>query len=383
MNSKNNLQYKKVIISTHVYATGPSHSLENYLSDKTDKLLFIGHPFVYAKDIRSYFNLYKKGLLIKTTHFPQLTKNQFLSQIKDSLLNIFLTIRYAGFDLFVGVDSSNATIGIILKKLGLVKTVIYYTIDYVPKRFNNELINAFYHKMDNFSVKYSDYVWNLSSVMVKEREKKGISSKYRSKQLVVPIGTDTVKRNSSVKTQKYHVAHMGHLLKKQGVQLVIDAIPLIIKKVPAFHLEIIGGGEHEDNLKAQVKKMKIDKYVTFHGFIKNHEDVEKLLMECEFGVAPYTDEPDNYVKYTDPGKVKAYLAAGLPVVITKVPDVYRYLENKNCGIAVEYKKEDLAETMIALLLDRKKLELYKKNAILAAKEFTWEKIFRKALVKSK
>lgn len=383
MNSKNNLQYKKVIISTHVYATGPSHSLENYLSNKTEKLLFIGHPFVYAKDTRSYLNLYKNGSLVKTVYFPKVSKNQFLSQIKDSLLNIFLVAKNGRFDLFVGVDSSNATIGIILKKMGLVKTVIYYTIDYVPKRFNNQLINSFYHQMDGFSVKHSDYVWNLSSVMVGEREKRGISHEYRLKQLVVPIGTDTVKIDSSIKTQKHHVAHMGHLLKKQGVQLVIDAIPIIIKKVPAFHLEIIGGGEYEDNLKAQVKKMKIDKYVTFHGFIKNHKDVEKLLMKCEFGVAPYTDEVDNYVRYTDPGKVKAYLAVGLPVVITKVPDVYRYLENHKCGIAVEYKKEALAQAIVTLLLDRKKLELYKKNALLAAKEFSWEKIFSKAFIESK
>ena len=52
--------------------------------------------------------------------------------------------------------------------------------------------------------------------------------------------------------------------------------------------------------------MRIDKYVTFYGFIKKYEDVEKLLIKCEFGVAPYTDEPDNYVRYTDPGKIKAY-----------------------------------------------------------------------------
>jgi hypothetical protein len=40
-------------IITHVYTTGPSFRLEDYLKDKVDSLVFIGHPFSYVKDTSS------------------------------------------------------------------------------------------------------------------------------------------------------------------------------------------------------------------------------------------------------------------------------------------------------------------------------------------
>jgi glycosyltransferase involved in cell wall biosynthesis len=384
MSLTNKLTDKRIVIATHIYATGPSHSLEDFLKDKVQKLLFIGHPFVYAKDTKSHYRLYQKGLLIKQKYVVPFKGSQVLSQVKDTLLNIFFVFVNGGkFDLFVGVDSSNAIVGIFLKKIGLVKKVVFYTIDYVPNRFENKILNAIYHKMDKISVEHSDSVWNLSSIMADERENKGISKKFRSKQIVVPVGTEgNIKIINANKTKKFHIVHMGHLIKKQGVQLLLDAVPLVVKKIPQFHLEIIGGGEYEDILKKQVKDLKITKYVTFHGFVKNHAEVEKMVSYCEFGVAPYTDSPDNYVKYTDPGKVKAYLAAGLPVIITKVPEVYHYLVKKKCGIAVAYKVDELANAIISLLEDQEKLTMYRRNALVAAKEFSWDKIFTKALENS-
>lgn len=374
---------KKIVIATHIYATGPSHSLEDFLKDKVQKLLFIGHPFVYAKDTRSHYRYYMNGKLIKEKYYFSFKGSQVLSQLKDTILNLILNLKIGKIDLFVGVDSTNACAGILLKKIGVVKKVVFYTIDYVPQRFENKFLNSIYHNLDKIAVEQSDSVWNLSSIMVDERESKGISKKFRSKQIVVPVGTEgNIKIVSLEKTKKNHIVHMGHLIKKQGVQLLIDALPLIIKNIPNFHLEIIGGGEYEDTLKEKVKELKIGKYVTFHGFVKSHDEVEEMVSYCEFGVAPYTDSPDNYVRYTDPGKVKAYLAAGLPVVITKVPEVYKYLVANKCGVAVNYNVNELADAIIDLLKNREKLKNYRKNAEIASKEFSWDKIFTKALESS-
>ena len=374
-----NLKKYSFAIVTHVYASGPSFNLEEYLAPQVRKLLFIGHPFNYSKDTRSFFRVYKSGKLIKEKKFIRWKGPQITFFIKDLLLTFWWVLQFGKIDYFFGVDNLNAFVGNKLKSFDKVKKTVFYTIDYVPTRFENKVLNYIYHYLDRLAVKQSDKIWNLSSIMVIEREKRGIKSIYRSKQIVVPVGTEKITSISPKKAKKYYVAHMGHIIKKQGVQLLIKAVPYIVKKIPTFHLEIIGGGEYEDTIKKLTKRLKVTKYVTFYGYIKSHNDVEKLLSHCEIGVAPYTDEFDNYVRYTDPGKVKAYLASGLPVVITKVPAVYQYIDKKKCGIAVNYNIQELTDAITSLLLNREKLALYQKNARSAAKEFTWDKLFSNAL----
>lgn len=384
MNISNKLSQSSVAIVSHVYATGPSHSLEDYIKDKVKKLIFIGHPFVFAKDPRSHIRTYTNKNAQKQELFSSLiVSNQILSIVKDFFLTLWWLFPQGKIDLYVGVDGTNAFVGILLKKIGRVNTVVFYTIDYVPDRFPSKILNGFYHFFDTFAVKHADKVWNLSDIMVKEREKKGISVEYRKKQIVVPVGTEiAVKPKPLSKIKRYSVAHMGHLIEKQGVQLFIQSIPDIVKQIPKFHAEIIGGGEYEATLKGLAKDLNVAKYITFHGFIKDHTEVEELLSRCACAIAPYIDSKENYVRYTDPGKVKAYLAVGLPIVITKVPSIADLIHKKKTGFAVKDRPEEVSQAVVNLLKDDKLLEQYRQNAAQMAEEYRWDNIFDKALSSS-
>lgn len=380
MYTQNKPRNKQIVIVTHEYATGPSHALEIYLKHKVEKLLFIAHPFVFAKDRRSHYRLYQDfGKLMKQKKFIEFVSNEFLSIIKDIILSFFWILKEGKFDVFVGVDATNTLVGILLKKIGFIKKVIFYTIDYVPKRFENRILNNTYHLFDKFAVAHSDFVWNLSSIMVDEREKRGVAAMYREKQIVVPVGTESgIKQIPFKKIKRFHVVHMGHLIKKQGVQLLIEAIPEIVKQIPQFHAEIIGGGEYEIELKKLADKLSVSSYLTFYGFIKDLGEVERLLSYCALSIAPYVDSEDNYVRYTDPGKVKAYLTTGLPIIITRVPAIALEIERRKCGVVINYDKRQLASAVVKLLSNKTILMNYRKNAYNMGKEYRWNKVFDKA-----
>ena len=61
------LKHEKIVIATHVLATGPPQDLEEYLvKSKIKELLFIGHPLFYQKNQDgSGYRIYEKGNLIK------------------------------------------------------------------------------------------------------------------------------------------------------------------------------------------------------------------------------------------------------------------------------------------------------------------------------
>jgi glycosyltransferase involved in cell wall biosynthesis len=368
-----------VAIVSHFYTTGPPLRLEEYLKNKAKELLVIGHPFHFTNDKRSFLRLYKKGKLVKESFFPW-RGPEFSYPIKDSLLTLWWVTSYGkSIDYFIGCDNLNAFAGYLLQKKGNVKHYIFYTIDYIPKRFKNYILNFLYHFLDRHAVKNSLAVWNLSKLMVEEREKRGINIKYRKKQLEVPIGTTI---SSQVvpfsKIDRYKIVHLGHLLEKQGVEMLIESMKTVIKEIHKAHLLIIGSGPLEKKLRENVTKFGLSKHIAFTGYVEKFSDVKEYLKNAAIGVASYVDDNDSYTRFTDPGKPKDYISNGIAVIITKVPQVAYEIEKNKCGIAIEYSKKDLSQSLITLLSNKNLLMTYRKNAFKMAKQYKWDLIFDRA-----
>lgn len=371
---------KRYFITTHEYATGPAHSLETYLTRQASSVVFLSHPFVFARDIRSYARLHRKGAKTQTVRFPAFIKHQLISVIKDTIITLYMGLRYGPFDVYIGVDSANTMAGLVLRMLSRVRRVYFYTIDYVPNRFGNRILDQVYLRLDRWAVSGSDAVWNLSDAMITAREEYGMSRKHRHKQIRVPMGTETEGKKpvSISRIGKADIVHMGHIVEEHGVQLIIDALPLIIKKIPDAHVHIIGSGPYEQKLKERVNDLDIKSRVTFHGFVTNHDDVIKKLSRCALGIATYPDTPTSYIRNSDPGKVKAYLSAGLPVIVTKVPEVWKELQERGAGIGIGYDAKALARAVQTILTDEKSLQRYRENAWEMAKDYAWEHVYARA-----
>jgi len=378
------LKKLSITIVTHVYATGPSFKLEEYLIKKTKRLVFIGHPFSFAKDTRSFIRVHENGNLIAEKKFLKWSGSDYSFYLKDLMLTLWWCFIFnKDNDYFIGVNNFNLFSGYILKLIGKVNKLIFYTIDYVPHRFENNLLNSFYHWLDRFAVAKSEKVWNLSSQMVKEREKRGVNKRFRRKQLEVPIGSDITSSPLSFdKIDKDKIVFMGHLREGHGIEMLIKAMKKVVNISPKTHLLIIGGGPLESNIKKQVKSLGLEKSISFSGYVENFSDIRSLLRKAAIAVAPYVDDEKTYTRYTDPGKPKDYLSAGLPVVITKVPQVAFLIDKNKSGIAIDYNEKELVNAIVRLLGNRRILREYRRNAFKMAKVYSWDKIFDEALARS-
>lgn len=370
-------------IVTHIYATGPAFKLEEYLKKRSNILIFIGHPFFYANDRKSFIRVYKKGRLLYEKKFIDWSGPELTFYFKDLFLTLIWLLPFKNINYFIGVDNLNTFAGYLLKLLGRVKKVIFYTIDYVPNRFDNALLNSIYHYFDKLAVEKSDTVWNLSPIMIDKREERGIDKIFRNKQIVVPIGTDHLHKILPFnKVDRYKIVHLGHLIEKQGIEMLIDAMKDVVNKIPKAHLLIIGGGPLEDKLREKVKKSGLARKIKFTGFIKKFSNVKFLLKNAAIAIAPYVDNEETYTRYTDPGKPKDYLASSIPVIITKVPQVAYEIEAKRSGIAINYDREELVKAIIELLTNKKKLLQFRRNAIKMAEKYRWDKVFNNAFKKT-
>lgn len=375
----------KVIIATHYLVYGAPQALREYLIiKKVKKLFFIAHP-LQINETKSYCEIIENGEIKNKKESKIRTKFYIVNYLIEIMLNfVWVLWKNEKYDLWVGVNSLNAFCGIIFKKLRKIEKVIYYTIDYVPQRFENNFLNNLYHWLDKFCVKYADETWNVSYRIAEGREKvRGLKQTTYNKQKIVPIGIwyDRVKRLPFEQIKKHQLLFVGNLLEKQGVQLVLDAMPDIINEVPDFHFLIVGGGEYDDKLKEKVTALNLEKYVTFTGWIKERSDLDQIMADSALAIAMYDKDKDTFTYYADPTKLKDYLSAGLPILLTDVPHNAEEIGKNMCGIIVGYDKNKIAEAVMRMMKNEEELKKYKQNALDYVKKFEWSVIFKENLAR--
>lgn len=376
-----------VLIVHHSYAlsrtsipTGHVGVLIDFLKKRVDRVIEVIHPFSYSKFFNSTVVLHRrKGKSTILLDFPGIEISDLLLFLKDIIATLFFTLKLRrSFHLYIGVDSLNALIGIFLRKIGLVQKVVFYVIDYTPQRFSSPLKNVLYQFLCRTSAKFSDYIWNLSPRMASVWEKSGISDE---KNLIVPGGTFIKsKKPLPLKSiDRKSLVYMGHLEESKGIELIMGALPEILRKVPSAKLKVVGSGPLETRLKNEVKKLRLDNKVDFLGFVDDYDELLQILSKNAVGLAPYVPDPASYSFYADPGKIKEYLSCGLPVIITKVPEIAFEIEKNGAGLLVNYDKDELVEAVVKLLTDEELFINCRKNAVKLAAKYDWENIFDEAL----
>lgn len=99
---------------------------------------------------------------------------------------------------------------------------------------------------------------------------------------------------------------IGRLVREKGVQLLLEALPMIRKYHPGVRAIIAGRGPYEEELRRIVLVLGLDRHVTFTGYID--EDIRnQLYAHADVAVFPSLYEPFGLVALEA-------MAAGTPVV---------------------------------------------------------------------
>lgn len=379
---------KKLAITTHFYYTNcPSFELKKWLlKEKFPYFLWIAHPLMYHSRLQGrHFEIHVDGNPTGGKSNSIRREATLVQYVKDFLLTIYWTIRTGQkYDVFIGFDNLNAFAGWVLKQLGVTRKCVFYVVDYSPLRFENKLLNWIYHRIESFCAIHCDETWNLSERMITARETfKGLKPEQCGIQKIAPMGIwhDDMPSVPAKDVKYRQLVYMGAITKKQGIQFVLEAIPKIVARIPDFTFLVIGDGEYLDELKAQVDRLGICERVHFTGFIQDHHEIDRLVAESGLAVALYErgDLLRNFTYYTDPGKIKVYLGAGVPVLVTDVPHNAKEIEESHCGRIVTTEPDSIAQAVVSLMRDQDELALYRKNALAYSLRYKWEAIFKNLL----
>jgi glycosyltransferase involved in cell wall biosynthesis len=379
------IQDCNVIIVAHKFLTQPDDDLVLFLNkNRCQNVLHIYHSFADAQNRRSYFVWYKNGEIFKQKQSQDFKSGELLIYLKEAYFTLkWIWATRLAWDTYIGMDGLCSLFGLLFRRIGRVKKVVYWAIDFVPtKRFASGWKNKIYHFINVYGYQHVDEMWDLGVRMAEAREKfLGIKkSEYRFHQ-VVPYGvwTERIKKYSYEECEQNTLVFMGHLLEKQGVQLILAALPEIIIKIPQFKFKIIGDGSFKESLMKLAEKLGVASVCEFKGKIDNIKELEDEIAKSCVAVAPYVKKLDTWTYYADPGKIKTYLACGVPVVLTDIPWNAQEIVAAHCGLLIDEDKNDIVRQILQLMsapINRQA----RQQAIKYANSFDYENIFGKLVL---
>ena len=152
---------------------------------------------------------------------------------------------------------------------------------------------------------------------------------------------------------------------RKGTDVVIRSLPRVLSVFPNAQLTIAGGGSQLDRLKSLADNCGVSENVRFLGQLSQTQ-VLGLLEASDLFCFP-TSASEGF-----PKAVLEALAAGIPVVTTRV-SVLPQLLSRGGGILLETPEPvKVADAMIEVLSDPEQYEEMSKRAIETAREYTLE-----------
>lgn len=372
-----------IVISTHaVFAGdrdihGPPHALSEFLNHQKEPHLFIKHNLYTATFSR--VEKYADGKLQKSEDIPY-PKVGFFKYLYEMMLSASLTRteEEKTITLFVGVNPLNALVGNFLKAFGAVRRTVYFSADFALKRFDNPVMNGVYHALDRLAMFQADQTWSVSQRIVDFRRKNGLSD---SKNIRIPNAPffHSIPRPAKHEVRIHDLVIVSALEKGVDFLLLLQVLLELKKSVPDIKLHLIGSGSQESKLKKYIRSHGLSKNVQFHGAL-SHKDMFQVLTRCGIGIALYENAPTTHFRFfSDPMKVRDYLASGLPVIVSGNSGIGKELEKNQAGFQVDLTQKEIIKILLPILTQKEEYQRLRKNALQLARQNDMQYIYEQTL----
>lgn len=142
------------------------------------------------------------------------------------------------------------------------------------------------------------------------------------------------------------VLYVGGLMAGRGIEHVVEAM----SDLPAAHLVLLGEGQLGEALNRLAARLGVGARVHRLGPVPSG-DVVRYARSADVGVSPIVPSCLNY-RYSLPNKLFQYMAAGIPVVASDLPQVREVVETAQAGVIVDTREPAaIAGALAALLSD--------------------------------
>ncbi|MCC7202292.1 MAG: glycosyltransferase family 4 protein [Nitrospirae bacterium] len=144
-----------------------------------------------------------------------------------------------------------------------------------------------------------------------------------------------------------NLLYVGKIDAHRGIELLIRALPNVMKKYSLIKLLIIGDGTERRRLIELSESLGIKDNVEFPGWI-DIKEIPAIIKDSNICFIPHLRS--EHTDTTIPNKIFDYMALGKPVVVSDCIPLRRIVEESNCGLVFKSGDvSDLTKAIITLL----------------------------------
>lgn len=267
------------------------------------------------------------------------------------------------------------------------KPFVYGPVSLEPKTeidFSNEFVRT-YEKNSNFENKMVNSLSKLSMkyylktlnkadkiIVTLDKVKSRLPKNLTSKIVTIPFGVDTkVYRPNKNKTDKNFILSIANLTAIKGIEYLLKAMKIVLKRLPDVKLYIAGDGPDKNYLKVLASKLGISGNVIFLGYVDNSK-IPDLINRSSL--------------YIQPSLFEAFGVARLKAMACAKPVIYTYPgassggfnTYRNIGLIKPRDPKIIANYIFKFLMDEEFSEFVgNKNREIAVKFYDIENIIDK------
>ncbi len=254
------------------------------------------------------------------------------------------------------------------------KSLLIYEINDDPYRKNNVQTTDFISKItdwlalktDETTMRLSDAVFVITRPLKEKiiqknqkisKERLHILPSGANTDLFKPMETAACRKRLMLDPAKKYVCFVGTLLDHQGLHVLIEAAPLILRSVPDVCFVIIGEGPMRKTWERQGESLLLTDKILFTGQIA-YEEMPFWINAMDVCTAPFLKGAG----LRSPVKIFDYMACGKPVVASRIVDATGIFEDSDAIALIE--PEDphaLAESVVDLLMNKDKAGIMARN----------------------
>jgi len=187
-----------------------------------------------------------------------------------------------------------------------------------------------------------------------------------------PIDTKETRAKWGVKEGQKMITAVGRLTPQKGFDDLIRAYPAIRRAVPESRLVVVGEGHMRAELESVAEQEHVRDGTTFAGFISDN-DLVAALRSSDVVVVPSRSEPFGIIALEA-------MAAGVPLVVSRVGGLAEIVEDSVDGIEVEPNSPSaIAAATVRILSDRELAARLAARGEEKARMYSWENVAKRTL----
>ena len=210
--------------------------------------------------------------------------------------------------------------------------LLYYPVEKWLSRLTDTLITLNKEDYDR-SLKFN----SANAVLIN-----GVGIETKEFGLLSPDGRTALRKSMGIDEDDRVLMCVGELTKRKHQDFLIGMVADLVKRKPALHLVLVGGGDSADVYKKLAKELNIERNVHFLGFRSN---IKNLLCIADVYVSSSRQEGL-------PVNIMEAMASGLAIVSFEIRGNKELIINRKGGYLVEVDNfVDFKDKLVLLLED--------------------------------